>query len=429
MMTMKRSSFDSSLLSVFRLFVGIRLAISLLFLSLQLEEGGERIYRLERQPLLGIGEALLLLVYLSWPWLRSKLGKAYLPIALGVATFGPVVENYIAIDLQPEDSLFLARVLGGQWELVILVLVPIILISWQYSYPVVVGTTLSLALVDTSQALVISQQVGARLGPMVTVVVFRTLTFLLIGYVIVRLTAEQRKQNAQLAQANRQLINYASTMEQLTVSRERNRLARELHDTLAHSLSAVAVQLEAVNALWDTDPKQSRAMLEHSLTLTRDGLNEARRAIQALRTAPLEDLGLTLALKNMASSMVERAGISLELDLPDDLPNLRPDIEHSVYRITEEAIRNVVQHAEAKKIFLGMRQNQRSLTLTIQDDGRGLNHLSASTDDTSEDHYGLRGMQEWAEAIGARLTIESKLGQGTTVRLSWEIVYDPGINL
>ena len=79
-------------------------------------------------------------------------------------------------------------------------------------------------------------------------------------------------QRQSLADANTKLVHYAATLERLTITRERNRLARELHDTLAHTLSAVAVELEAVSALWDVDPTQARAMLTQSLTVTRTGL-------------------------------------------------------------------------------------------------------------------------------------------------------------
>ena len=257
------------------------------------------------------------------------------------------------------------------------------------------------------------------------VVIFRTFTFLLIGYIVNRLATEQRRQNARLAEANRQLASYASTLEQLTISRERNRLAREFHDTVAHTLSAVAVQLEAVSALWKTNPAKAQAMLENSLAATRNGLKESRRAIQALRASPLEDLGLSLAVRNLARSVAERDGLDLELNVAEDLPMLSPDAEHSVYRVTEEALRNVTQHAQAKHVVVGLESHNHELVLTVKDDGQGF----IEDPNDKDDHYGLKGMREYAEHIGASLNIQSQPTQGTTVQMRMEITNGAGINL
>ena len=103
-----------------------------------------------------------------------------------------------------------------------------------------------------------------------------------------------------LREANANLTHYASTLEQLTVSRERNRLARELHDTLAHSLTAISVSLETAKAYFDIDQAKSRELLDKSLDATRLGVDETRRALKALRSSSLEDMGLGLAIQRAA---------------------------------------------------------------------------------------------------------------------------------
>jgi signal transduction histidine kinase len=108
----------------------------------------------------------------------------------------------------------------------------------------------------------------------------RTAAMTLVGYILIRLIDGQRAQRHALAEANVKLRQYASTVEQLSISHERNRLARELHDTLAHTLSATSVQLEAVDAVWDTSPNQARELLHKSLAQTRSGLTETRRALK-----------------------------------------------------------------------------------------------------------------------------------------------------
>ncbi|RPI20742.1 MAG: sensor histidine kinase, partial [Chloroflexota bacterium] len=364
-------------------------------------------------------ETVLLLGYLSWPWLQKKLGRLYLPLALGVATFSPVIGNVIGLDLPPEGELQLARLGLGQWQLVIVLLMPLILISWQYGFRAVVGYSLATALLDVSLAALLYDydQSAEKLFILVSIVVFRTLFYLLIGYAIARLAAEQRQQNRRLEQANRELSSYAMALEQLTISRERNRLARELHDTLAHTLSGLAVQLEAVEALWESDPGSARQMHTNSLAQTRRGLGEIRRAIQALRAEPLEDLGLSLALSSLIRTEAERGGLTLHLDMPESLPYLRPEVEHGLYRITEEALRNVVRHARATSLWACLEPIDGNLGLTLKDDGTGFDASQPPVDDS----YGLRGMQERAEAIGGRLDVQSSPGQGTTVQLWIEV--------
>ena len=104
-----------------------------------------------------------------------------------------------------------------------------------------------------------------------------------------------------MREANANLTHYASTLEQLTVSRERNRLARELHDTLAHSLTALSVSLETVKAYFDIDREKTREMIDISLKSTRKGVDETRRALKSLRSSDLEDLGPGLAIQRIAN--------------------------------------------------------------------------------------------------------------------------------
>src|SRR5512142_1209627 len=160
----------------------------------------------------------------------------------------------------------------------------------------------------------------------------------------------QREQRQSLVEANRQVRHYAATLEQLAVTQERNRMSRELHDTLAHTLSGLAVQLEAARSLWRSSPERSHAMLEDALLATRSGLTESRKAIQALRASPLEDLGLTLALRTLAESAASRSGAALDLAIPATLEKLAPDVEQCLFRVAQEALENIVRHAEAQSI-------------------------------------------------------------------------------
>jgi signal transduction histidine kinase len=412
---MKRT-LEPGLLQVFRLFVVVRLSLLAFTMCAQLIWPQQRT---QRYPLLGIIEAAFLLGYLSWPWLRKALGEIYLPGALVVATVGPIFETAVAFGLRLTvggDSA-LAFTMNA-WQLILILFVPLILLSWQYDLVAVMTFCIGTALLDLALGVPLSRMGDFAYRQVVGVVFVRTLLYVVVGYLVVRLIREQRAQREALSKANTRLANYAITLEQLTISRERNRLARELHDTLAHTLSALAVQLEAISALWDANPDESRAMLDRSLAATRDGLTEARRAIQALRAAPLEDLGLALALRNLAEAAAERAGLTLHLRLPQRLRNLPPEVEQGIYRVADEALTNVARHANAAHVTVALESTEERLALTISDDGAGFDPESVQTDR----HYGLRGMRERAEMIGAILEVEGRPGHGTTVRL---IVEEP----
>jgi signal transduction histidine kinase len=223
----------------------------------------------------------------------------------------------------------------------------------------------------------------------------------------------QREQERALDEANLKLVHHASTIEELAISQERNRLARELHDTLAHSLTATAVQLEAVSAVWEADERAARDMLGQALHTTRAGLSGARRALQALRASPLEEVGLAVAVGNLARSAAARANLTLELDVPPRLDHVPPDIAQCVYRVAEEALANVVRHAKARQLVVALACANDHLSLAIADDGCGFGPA-----DVEPARYGLKGMRERAELIGGLLTVAPTHGGGTTVKLN-----------
>jgi signal transduction histidine kinase len=154
-------------------------------------------------------------------------------------------------------------------------------------------------------------------------------------------------------------------------------------------------------------------MLDHALTTAREGLRETRRALQALRAAPLDDLGLALAIRNLAKNAAARGALSLELDVSEQVDGLSAEVEQCYYRVAQEALENVVQHANARRVRVSLKRTEGRLTLEISDDGSGFVPESV----VSEDRFGLRGMQERAELIGGTLEVENRSGQGTAIRL------------
>jgi len=233
----------------------------------------------------------------------------------------------------------------------------------------------------------------------------RGVLFAFVGLFVVKLVAGQRE-------ARSTLEAHAVTLEELATVRERNRMARELHDTLAHSLSATAVQLEAVKSLWDTDPAKAKKMLAESLDGARTGLSEARRAIQALRASPLEELGLAGALRHLGSAVEARSSLAVECAVDNHLGEIAPHLEQAIYRIADEAITNAARHSRAGSVAVQLDAKGRHLVLEVRDDGEGFDPAAAVPDG----HVGIAGMRERAHMVGGSLAVESNPGGGTTVR-------------
>jgi signal transduction histidine kinase len=292
-----------------------------------------------------------------------------------------------------------------------------LLVAWQYLWRAAVASALVLCAADFALSLPFNRP-GGMLYPLFLVIsLARVGTVTLVAMAIGWLIERQREQKAALAAANQKLAAYAATTEQLAISRERNRLARELHDTLAHSLAAVTVQLEGVLALWEHNAEAARAMLASALQNARTGLIEARRALKALRASPLEENGLVVALGNLARSAAARANLQLNLESPPEGLSLRADQEQFLYRVAQEAISNVVRHAHATELRVTLERNNGQLALTIADNGQGFEQATAD----SSGHFGLKGMHERVEMAGGWLTVESARQRGTTVRAAIDV--------
>ncbi|MBA3824264.1 MAG: sensor histidine kinase, partial [Ktedonobacterales bacterium] len=257
-------------------------------------------------------------------------------------------------------------------------------------------------------ALLLAAHGGPAAGVTVQCAVPRAILFAVVGSLIVLLSQAQRRQRELLARQ-------ALTLEQLTISRERNRLARELHDTLAHTLSALSVQLAALNASWEVDQAGARQRAQQAYDLTRTGLDEVRRALHALRASPVEALGLALALNRLATEAAARADLSLTFTVPATLPAIPFAVEQQCYRIVEEALNNVVRHAHAQHLRMACHQEGQGLTFVVADDGQGFAALA----EPAAEHFGIMGMRERALLIGATLALHSRPHHGTTVQLTW----------
>ncbi len=231
------------------------------------------------------------------------------------------------------------------------------------------------------------------------------------------LADQLRDEQAHLRQANQQLAAQTRVGEQLAASRERVRIARDLHDTLAHTLAAIDVQLKAVDALLDTDPVRARQGLRTAEDVVRHGLRDTRAAITDLRANLVEEQGLAAALQRLVDQIGPRSGATLTFEQIGAEPSLDPGRAETLVRIAQEALNNASRHAQARAIALRLKTSATEVEIEISDDGVGFD--LESLDDA---RFGLRGMRERAEEVGARLKIESQAGQGTAVTLRMMLV-------
>jgi two-component system, NarL family, sensor histidine kinase UhpB len=189
---------------------------------------------------------------------------------------------------------------------------------------------------------------------------------------------------------------------------ERARVARDLHDEVNQSLTGLLLRLEAVR---EAAPPELEPELAATRSLANQAMQELLSLARQLRPTALDDLGLAAAIAGQLEQ-VERSGLAAELTTEGDFSDLDDDVQLVVYRVAQEALTNAARHSGAQRIATSLRRTSDGVDLEISDDGRGFAF------EQSERGLGIGGMRERALLIGAELTIESRPGDGTTVRLS-----------
>jgi signal transduction histidine kinase len=357
-----------------------------------------------------------LIIYLSLPQLLQILRNKYLPIGILWATFWPTFQfhsSFTFITNNPDKSTLLTLFLSEFF-----LYIPLIITAWQYPRKRLLGYCGFTMILDGMMAFLAYQIFHNIYSLRILSVTFgRTVLFLLIGILISNLMQIQREQRQSLLDANKRLTQNASTLEQLTTSRERNRMARELHDILAHTLSGVAVELEGVRSVMNINPDEAERLVGHSLIAVREGLSETRLALQDLRASPLKDIGLGLAIRNLAESLPLKSGIQIDIQIENGLHDYPEDVQHCFYRVAQEAFMNIVDHSSAHNVQIRLFQENQILTLSILDDGIGFNLNNID----STQKFGILGMRERAEMINGTLSITSKIKSGTLIKLSYKI--------
>jgi len=220
----------------------------------------------------------------------------------------------------------------------------------------------------------------------------------------------------ELESANKQLTEYAARVEDLTIANERQRMARELHDTLSQGLAGLILQLEAADAhLANNRNDKAQSIVGNAMGQARLTLADARRAIDDLRQSSLDDLESALRLE--ISRFTDATGIPCifhadQISSPQGTPPLPDPVKETILRSVAEALTNIANHARAQNVEVNVRMKDKSLSLTIQDDGQGFDASAIPSG-----HYGILGIKERVRLVNGRFEIQSENGKGTTLKI------------
>jgi len=268
-------------------------------------------------------------------------------------------------------------------------------------------------------AVVVEVQVGWRNVPHLTALqvfigVCVLASWVAIGLFIHRLSttsAERAQLILELEAAKRELEAARQRDAERAALRERERLARDLHDSLGHALVTLTVQLEAIQRLTSVDPARAAALIEEMKSLTRSSMEALRRSLANLRAPGLGERPLTQAVHELVADITKRTGLRIDVQLAEGADRLQPAVAEAVWRVAQEGLTNAEKHARAQSASLTLTLEPPLAIVRVTDDGLGL----SGDAERQPGHYGLRGLRERVEGLGGTLQLGQADAQGTRI--------------
>lgn len=234
-----------------------------------------------------------------------------------------------------------------------------------------------------------------------------TVVFTLLAVNSERSRGEVQRLAAELSEANRKLRADAEQAGELAVARERNRLAREIHDSLGHYLTVINVQIAAARAVQGHDPDRARDALEKAQALTQKGLREIRHSVASLRGSQLDHKPLAEALRQVVEES-RAAGLAAEMQVLGEMRILPPPVELTLYRAGQEGLTNTRKHAPAARVRLALDfRSATKVRLRVSDDGAG-----PAQPVESSSGFGLVGLRERVQLLGGEVRVQTSPGTG-----------------
>jgi signal transduction histidine kinase len=244
-----------------------------------------------------------------------------------------------------------------------------------------------------------------------------SLTLLFLQLLITAILNAHRSERA-LAQAHGQLRTYALQIEDIAILQERNRIAREIHDTLGHSLTAFNLHLEAALRQLEPNPSKAKELLREAQNLGKTTLQDVRRSVSVLRTDPLQDRSLEQAIQSLCEDHARSTSI-LPHDQSQGSQTLSTAQRNVVYRIIQEALTNIAKYAEATTVEIQLKQEDNRIVLIIQDNGIGFSR------EQTRMGYGLQGMRERIMSLDGHLEVITAPQQGCRILAEFPIAIKP----
>jgi signal transduction histidine kinase len=238
---------------------------------------------------------------------------------------------------------------------------------------------------------------------------------LMFVLMLVNALLAERQSRQKFSLANDQLRHYALRIEDQATLQERNRIAREIHDSLGHVLTAQSIQLENALLFSQTHPEKTQAFLTEAQKLAAMALKEIRQSVSSLRSDPLQGKTLESALVMLIEDFYKNTHITLDSSISLTHP-LTSEVITAIYRIVQEALTNISKHSEATQVTLQLYTSREHLYLLIQDNGQGFNPEQNTTG------FGLQGMRERTLALGGYFQLSSKISAGCCLSVDIPLV-------
>jgi signal transduction histidine kinase len=260
---------------------------------------------------------------------------------------------------------------------------------------------------------------GSWISALISIATMGAAVFFVAVFAQLRLNEQQARERAErlmeeLEEANVQLAAYATQAEELAMTQERNRLAREIHDNLGHTLTIVNVQIEAAKAVMDSDPDRALDAMDKAQGLAKKGLTDVRESVAALRESPVSKRPLSEAIAALVQE-AQSAGIVTEFKVTGEPQALEHKVALALYRAAQEGLTNVRRHARASRVDVLLDFRPAEVRLEVRDNGVGAAKPSGG--------FGLLGIRERMQLLGGGLEINTGVGKGFCLTASVPMFY------
>lgn len=244
-------------------------------------------------------------------------------------------------------------------------------------------------------------------------IVAETLVFGLGVFFVLQLTNKilaERQIRRKLANANEQLKQYSEKIEELATVQERNRIARDIHDSLGHALTSLNIQMQTAVKLWEKEPTQAHSFLTQAQSLGKTAMQEVRKSISTLREDSREEQPLEARIETLVDDYRKGTGLLICTNITRCGSVTKP-IAKTIYRIVQESLTNIFKYAEATEVKIELKTTPEELSLIVEDNGKGFNPKQKRFG------FGLKGMQERVTTVNGKFKLTTSPGKGCRIKV------------